>query len=113
MLYLLVLGCRGGGLHVICAIAVHLKDRNMYHCVCHQRYCKEKLLALVVIVWGRDITRERCLGAHIPRGNTYHCNTRLHRIQSIGGHTLSLYIPGFYRIQGIDHIEMADGLNIK
>ena len=68
MLYLLVLGCRGGGLHVICAIAVHLDDRNMYHYVCHQRFCKEKLLALVVIVWGRDITRERCSGAHIPGG---------------------------------------------
>ena len=30
---------------------------------------------MVFAVWGTDITREMCLGAHISRGNTYHCNT--------------------------------------
>ena len=28
----------------------------------------------VISVWETDISREMCLGAHIPRGNTYHCN---------------------------------------
>ena len=41
----------------------------------HLRICKGKLLTLVISVWGTDITREMCLGAHISRGNTYHCNT--------------------------------------
>ena len=36
-----------------------------------------------------------------------------HRIQSIGGHTSSPRIPRLYRIQGIDHIKMADGLDVK
>ena len=30
---------------------------------------------MVFAVWGTDITREMCLGAHISWGNTYHCNT--------------------------------------
>ena len=29
----------------------------------------------MISVWGTDITREMCSGAHISQGNTYHCNT--------------------------------------
>ena len=29
----------------------------------------------MIIVRVADITREMCSGAHIPLGNTYHCNT--------------------------------------
>ena len=39
-----------------------------YITACHRRFCKGKLLALVIIVWGKDITREICSGAHIPGG---------------------------------------------
>ena len=30
-----------------------------------------------ICIGGTDIMREMCLGAHIPQGNTYHCNTSL------------------------------------
>ena len=46
-----------------------------YITACHGGFRKGKLLALVIIVRGTDITREMCSGAHIPRGNIYHCNT--------------------------------------
>ena len=51
--------------------SVSFEDGNTYHWC----FCKGKLLTLVISVWGTDITREMCLGAHISRGNTYHCNT--------------------------------------
>ena len=41
-----------------------------YITVCHRRFRKGKLLALVIIVQGTDIIREMCLGAYIPQGNT-------------------------------------------
>ena len=31
----------------------------------------------------------------------------------IGGHASSPRIPGIYHSQGIDHIKMADGLDVK
>jgi len=33
------------------------------------------MVPLVIIVRGTDITSEIYSGAHISRGNTYHCNT--------------------------------------
>ena len=40
-------------------------------------------LTLVISVWGTDITREMCLGAHISWGNTYHCNNGRHTQKSV------------------------------
>ena len=51
--------------------AYRLLTGNTYHGC----FCKGKLLTLAIIVRGTDITSEMCSGAHISRGNIYHCNT--------------------------------------
>ena len=43
---------------------------NTYHCWQCANYASD------ICSRGTDITSEMCSGAHISRGNIYHCNTR-------------------------------------
>ena len=51
----------------ICGETLYLG--NTYHCWQCANYARD------ICSWGTDITSEMCSGAHISRGNIYHCNT--------------------------------------
>ena len=84
--------------------SVSFEDGNTYHWC----FCKGKLLTLVISVWGTGITREMCLGAHISRGNTYHCNTCSPTL-----HSDSQASTGLHMLHDIDFHEIFECAHLK
>ena len=62
-----------------------MKPKNFLRCTGHAGVTfkiethirKGEFLTLVIFVCGTDITREMCLGEHVPQGSKYPSNTGL------------------------------------